>query len=74
MARRGSLSQVVAEVNRFGDSDLGAILSNEQLRRSAIDSARQLTLLLQTPEEAIRSLAFSVRPIQQAYLYGPEID
>jgi hypothetical protein len=62
MVRRGALSQLVGEINKLGDSGLGCLVPDDLLRRSAIEAARRLTLLVQTPEEAIRSLAFSVRP------------
>lgn len=64
MGRISALSQLVGEINKLGKTNLNALVSDDLLRRSAIDAARRLTLLVQTPEEAIRSLAFSVRPTQ----------
>lgn len=62
MIQRSVLTQLVGEINLLTESGLDAIVSDDRLRRSAIDAARRLTLLVQSPEDAIRSLAFSVRP------------
>lgn len=59
-----ALSNVVDEINNLNDWGLSAVVADDKLRRLAIDAARRLTLLVQTPEEAIRSLAFSVRAPQ----------
>lgn len=59
-----ALSNVVGDINNLTEWGLGTVVTDDKLRKLAIDAARRLTLLVQTPEEAIRSLAFSVRPTQ----------
>jgi hypothetical protein len=55
-----ALQTVVEEINQLSEHGLKELAANDELRRAAIDAARRLTLLVQTPEEAVRSLAFSV--------------
>ncbi|KPI43781.1 Demethylsterigmatocystin 6-O-methyltransferase [Cyphellophora attinorum] len=54
-----ALQTVVEEINQLSEHGLQQLAANDELRRAAIDAARRLTLLVQTPEEAVRSLAFS---------------
>lgn len=69
-----ALLTLVNEINDLSQHGLGSLVSNDILRRKAIDATRRLNLLVQTPEEAVRSLAFSVtqsdlgRPYTVAYM------
>lgn len=57
-----ALVSVVNDINRLSENGLKDLVADDGLRRATIDATRRLNLLVQTPEEAIRSLAFSVRP------------
>ncbi|ETN46267.1 uncharacterized protein HMPREF1541_00451 [Cyphellophora europaea CBS 101466] len=53
------LDNVVNEINSLSQYGLYALVADDKLRRAALDATRRLTLLVQTPEEGIRSLAFA---------------
>ena len=60
MRQPSACAGLISEINSLSERGLAVFAIDDELRQATLDAVHRLTILIQTPEEAVRSLAFSV--------------